>query len=332
MSHWRQVGRTILIGVVGVLVGHLVLYGISWLLVRYHVLHPLPPGKEVHGHRPFNWPLLGAVIGATICWIALFWALNRMPMSAKKRLIVAWTFLTGLFYPLSYFLPAKAVIFWWTKGHVNPLPGWEASVGDAMQVIFAFTFALGAINLAMVHGKTLGRLSRGWINSLAFFLAFIAMAVFGLWQNVVPSRALDLSEMGVLGPHIGQFVHKAYDYLWDGLYIPLDTAIFSILAFYIGSAAFRAFRVRSTEAALMMAAAFLVMLGTVPLGMWVTSGIPSEGFFGGLRVERMAHWLLMVPNMAGSRAISFGLAVGALAMSLRIWLNLERGAFFDQEL
>jgi hypothetical protein len=36
--------------------------------------------------------------------------------------------------------------------------------------------------------------------------------------------------------------------------------------------------------------------------------------------------------MAGLRAVTFGIFVGALAMSLRIWLNLERGAFFEQEL
>jgi len=38
------------------------------------------------------------------------------------------------------------------------------------------------------------------------------------------------------------------------------------------------------------------------------------------------------PNMAAQRALIFGIMMGVIAVSLRIWLSLERGRFFEQEL
>jgi hypothetical protein len=39
------------------------------------------------------------------------------------------------------------------------------------------------------------------------------------------------------------------------------------------------------------------------------------------------NWL----NTPAQRGITFGIAVGALAMSLRVWLSLERGTFFSEQ-
>ncbi len=84
------------------------------------------------------------------------------------------------------------------------------------------------------------------------------------------------------------------------------------------------------EATLLLLAAFVVMLGQVPIGMAVTRGLPTEGPLSHFRVEQMANWLMTGINAAAQRGILFGSSVGALAMSLRIWLSLEKGAFFEQ--
>ena len=54
----------------------------------------------------------------------------------------------------------------------------------------------------------------------------------------------------------------------------------------------------------------------------------SAAFF---RLEMLGEWLMRWLNTPAQRGIIFGIAVGALAMSLRIWLSLERGTFFSEQ-
>jgi hypothetical protein len=274
--------------------------------------------QPVHGTRLWVY-----VAGTIVAWILVFWVLDLLPARHKRGLIVGCTFLAGLFYSLEFFLPAKAS---WLPGGKNPLSDLVGPMGNAVSVVFGFTLALGLINLCLVHGRNLGQLKPGWHNSLAFFLALVSMTVFGLWQSYVkdgPQRTL----FGLSGSS----VHRVDDVLFNGLFQPLGATMFSVLAFYIASAAFRAFRVRTAEAVFMMAAAFVVMLGQVPVGYWLTHWLPlpEHSSLGYLRFEVLANWILNYWSMAAIRAIEFGIAVGALAMALRVWLSLERGSFFE---
>ncbi|HEY3342571.1 MAG TPA: hypothetical protein VGK81_11155, partial [Anaerolineae bacterium] len=115
------------------------------------------------------------------------------------------------------------------------------------------------------------------------------------------------------------------------LLVNFDAAMFSLLAFYIASAAYRAFRVRTVEAALLMVSALIVMLGMVNFGVFLTHSIPLDSPYAFFRVERLSLWILNWINMPAQRAVTIGVAVGALAMAMRIWLSLERGTFFSQE-
>jgi len=74
------------------------------------------------------------------------------------------------------------------------------------------------------------------------------------------------------------------------------------------------------------------MLGQVPIGNALTDWLPREGWIASLRVENVKQWILSQVNAAALRAIAFGLGVGGLAISLRIWLSLERGAYFEKEI
>ena len=265
--------------------------------------------------------LLWAIIVAiTIIWALILVVLHRLRAREKKRLIIVTTFLAGLFYVLEFFLPGESRIFFWSKTHANPLSPYVESVGKAAMAIGAFTFMLGVINLSMVHGGNISRRRKGWYNSLAFFAALISIIFFGLFSTYWNPET-----------RFGNFCGKAFSALFDGAYVALDSTIFSLLAFYMATAAYRAFRLRSGEATVLVIAAFLVMLGQVPVGMWITSGLPETGFWAGLRAESIALWLQQVISMSGLRAVNFGVGVGALAMALRLWLNLERGAFFEQE-
>jgi hypothetical protein len=267
-------------------------------------------------HRGLLWIIIFAVV---IGWAVLLFLLGKLRSREKKFIIIATTFLGGLFYVLEFFFPGKLHLFSW-KTVNNPFTPFLEPLGQAFMVIGGFTLLLGVINLTMVHGGNIRKLKKGWYNSLAFFVAMLAMAFFGLWDAY-----------GKQTTPFGKTAHEIYLSLFNGALVSLDATMFSLLAFYMATAAFRAFRLRSGEATVLVLAAFLVMMGQVPMGMWFTHGLPTEGSLSGLRTENIAMWLLGIISMSGLRAVNFGVGVGALAMSLRLWLYLERGAFFEQE-
>jgi hypothetical protein len=106
---------------------------------------------------------------------------------------------------------------------------------------------------------------------------------------------------------------RTYTWLYDHLFAPANATMFALLAFFIASAAFRAFRARNTEAALLLAASILVMIGRVPIGRALSERLPE-----------ISDWIVEIPNNAGRRAIIIGAALGGIGTSLRVILGLER--------
>jgi hypothetical protein len=111
-------------------------------------------------------------------------------------------------------------------------------------------------------------------------------------------------------------INKLYDFLFDGLFNQLGSAMFALLGVYIAAAAYRAFRVRTLESALMMTAAVVVMLGQISFGKQVYEHMPA-----------IRQWLLEVPNSAAFRAIRLGAGVAGLLLAIRMWLSIESKSF-----
>lgn len=112
---------------------------------------------------------------------------------------------------------------------------------------------------------------------------------------------------------------KVYDFLYDGLFNQLGSAMFALLGVYIAAAAYRAFRVRTLESALMMIAAVIVMLGQISFGKEIYEEMPS-----------LRQWLLEVPNSAAFRAIRLGAGVAGLMLAIRMWLSIESKSFSSE--
>lgn len=107
---------------------------------------------------------------------------------------------------------------------------------------------------------------------------------------------------------------EANEFFFKGFFTPLGSAMFSLLAFYIASAAYRSFRIRSVEALVMMIPAIIVMLGQIPHGpLYISEDLPA-----------IRAWLLDNISTPAFRAITFGSLVASLAMAVRMWLSLEQ--------
>lgn len=253
---------------------------------------------------------LAVLVDFLVVGVIVFGLLQLIPRRMRKMSVILVTFLAGLIFSTEFFIPAKP------GTDVNCMTAFTQNVDQISTVIQMFAIGLGVFSLIRFHGKNILRLRSGWHNSAAFFVAFFAMLLAGFWKQSVNTPVSQ----------------NIFNLIFQSTIVPLGGTMFSVIGFFIISAAYRAFRVRSAEATLMLVAAFIVMLGQVPIGAYLTSWLPHDGIASSFRLEVLSYWILTKPNMAAQRGISFGVEIGALAMALRTWLSLERGSFFDQEL
>lgn len=110
---------------------------------------------------------------------------------------------------------------------------------------------------------------------------------------------------------------------FNGVFKAAQATMFSLLAFFVASASFRAFRIKSKEAMLLMGAAFIVMLGNVPIGNMLTA-LLDKIWLGFIDFPALKEWIMMYPSSAAQSAILIGAALGYIAASLKIILGVER--------
>jgi hypothetical protein len=214
----------------------------------------------------------------------------------QKRLPLLLVLVTGIFGAVTYFIPHHSV------QAVN-----DAMLNDVQRIIAAFSLVLGVGSILQHHFIKIQRKASNWQYSWITVVTLFASAIIGLFGGIDPTHP------GILPTHIGSFSFHIQT-LFVNMMIPLAATMFSLLAFFMASAAYRAFRARNFSATLLLAAAFVLMLGAVPLGRMIFHPLPS-----------FAEWILAVPNTAAKRGINFGVQLGILATSLKIMLGIERG-------
>jgi hypothetical protein len=190
--------------------------------------------------------------------------------------------------------------------------------GTFLQIIIATALLIPVINLTLFHGKKITRLSPGWSSSIIFFVCLVGMFVV-TWAGKGSGVAQARSETWSL----------TYGFLFKGIVQPMGTAVFSMIAFYMISAAYRSFRVRSLESVLLMAAACIVMIGQMPLGELQAATLPEPVYFLGL--PWLSQKLLTVVNACAYRGVLIGLTIGGISIALRIWLGLDNSVYSGVE-
>ena len=199
----------------------------------------------------------------------------------RRQIPLAITLIVGLVMVVQYFVPHK------------PIGNLHSIFNTWAIVIFAFAIILGIGNLIKIHGNRIYRQEKGWGYSVILLLGLAVMIITGVGKHIGPGTS--------------------FFYLYWYLYVPMSSSMFALLAFFIASASYRAFRARNFEAFLLLISAVLVMLGRVPAGKALWGQFPI-----------IADWIMKVPNTAGQRAIMIGIALGVVSTSLRIILGIER--------
>lgn len=201
----------------------------------------------------------------------------------KRTLPLVIAFCFGALMLVLYFIPHRA----------------SSTIEDQMsrwgQIISAFALVVGLASLLNMHITKIRRRVAGWGYSAVTITALVVYTVLG-FVSAGSARA-----------------DTPFGWGYNYVYVPLMATMFSLLAFFIASAAYRAFRARSIEATILLVVAVIVMLERVPIGAYISNAIPQT-----------AQFIMQIPNMAARRAIFIGIALGIVATSLRIILGIER--------
>ncbi len=161
-------------------------------------------------------------------------------------------------------------------------------------ILVAFALILGLVNLLRVH---LSRIVRRSEPGMGFSLVVVVTATI----------------VFVIGILFG-LANGPMTWIFDNVYLPLESAFFALTAFFLATAAYRALRARNWETLLMLIAALIVFVGQMPFVNAMTGDLTAD----------LKNWLLSVPSEAGVRGILIGVGLGTIATGLRLIVGMDR--------
>jgi hypothetical protein len=197
------------------------------------------------------------------------------------RVPAALLLVLGLFMAIQYYVPHPIV-----QRPKELILQWK-------QPINAYIIFLALGGLVAMHLRRIAKRKERWGYSVITLASAAAMTFVGLAYGVQDDTVF-----------ADWFAY---------LVTPIEATMFSLLAFFVASAAFRAFRARTVGATILLVSAAIVMLGMIPT---VQDAIPWLG--------DAAEFLLKYPNTAAKRAIMIGVALGAISVSLKAILGIDK--------
>ncbi len=212
----------------------------------------------------------------------------------KKHIPLFICFLVGVLTLGSYYVPNVH-----SENYLEMMNKWE-------NIVAGFAFLLGLMSLFTSHFHKISRRAPGWGYSLFVYAGFLLVVVPAVVSNGQPMAGPAMTSLG---------------WIYRFVFTSLSGTMFAVLAFYIVSTAYRAFRIKSPQAFVLFGAAFIVILGRVPLGQMMWDGLLG---WTGYQVTDVIEWLMSVPVVAGRRGIMIGIAIGGIVTALKIIFGIER--------
>lgn len=234
----------------------------------------------------------------------------------KRTIPLLIASVTGFVMIASWFIPAAA--------------SWGDVALQWFNILAAVAFLLGGLNLLWMHLRKVSDKRAGWgYSAVTVFALLTTLLVGGLKLGVEPREKFPDASWS------GNYVAEGSGLWWIFNFViaPITATMFAMLAFYVASAAFRAFRAKNLEAILLLGTATIVLMGKTAVSKWVTGRIPEQIEVDGVmqanpwaafRLERVTEMIMDVFNTAGGRAIMIGVALGVVSTSLKVILGVDR--------
>jgi hypothetical protein len=212
----------------------------------------------------------------------------------KREIPLLLTGIVGFTFLIQFFIP-------------HPFLRFLADMfSDWFSIIAAAAIWLGALNLIRVSLEKINKKESDWFYAIVTIASFLLIVIIGFFFS---------------GGRSFQDPGTRFDWIYLNIYTPLMATMFAMLAFFVASASYRAFRARNAQATVLLLAAFIVMLGRTPFGDWLSSVVFLPKGWG---ISNISNIIMNYFNVAGQRAIMIGIALGTVSTSLRIILGIER--------
>jgi hypothetical protein len=156
-------------------------------------------------------------------------------------------------------------------------------------IIAAFAIILSTLNIAIVYGTRIIKRTKNWEYSVLLIITLVVTVVSGLMEG----------EKGTV-----------FQWIYLNINYPIGATIFSLLGFYIVSAAYRAFRAKTWEAAVLLIFGAVLIMWGAPIFHLYVPGLNTIG-----------SWMLDVPNVAGFRGYMIGVAIAAVTIGVSTFLH-----------
>lgn len=160
--------------------------------------------------------------------------------------------------------------------------------------IMTFTLFVGIFTIFSRYIKSVMDRSKYWPYMLYGMVLIIVWIIFGTYTGIYS----DIYQTAFLSTKI-----------------TLHIAILGQLIFFMTSAAYRLFRIRTMRTAVFAICAMAIVACNAP---WLLGPFPI--------VDKISFWLLNNPSMAGARALMITGGIGGVVLGIRLLLGLEKGA------
>jgi hypothetical protein len=170
---------------------------------------------------------------------------------------------------------------------------------DWAVLLAGWALLIGVLNLILVHIRRVQARERGWVYSLITAAAALFTLLVG-------------SAEGLISPSPLYTPNTVTQVLFSGIVASSQAALAGLVMFFLVVAAVRLVRNHtSTWSFVFLGAVMLTLVGWLPFQILS----PARGF---------QNWFTRVPAAAGARGILLGVALGTLAVGLRVLTGVER--------
>jgi hypothetical protein len=174
-----------------------------------------------------------------------------------------------------------------TAGLSSELQLWSSAISG-------FTLFIGLITIFARYIRSVMNREQNWPFHLYCLIVIILWVPFGFLQGIYSD---------------------IYQTLYLSTKITLHITIIGMMGWFVVSAMYRTFRVRSFRTAVLAILAIAMIFFNAP---YITTPYPVIG--------DVSYWLLNNPQMSASRAMVICGGIGGVILGIRILLGLERGA------